>query len=443
MTLSYQRITHLFLFVCGAAGVVAGCGQVATPSVPDGAPPADALAAVDAASPDAMPSGCGPGLAACDPGTVCVNGSCQVSVCGDGIVDPSQNEQCDDANKVAGDGCSQCRFDCQSNAECDDGNPCNGVEMCNGSCQLGTPLSPGAACTTTDVAGGQCRAFGAAMVCVPAGCGDGVINGGEQCDDGNDVPDDGCEIDCRYSCMTNPAVTNTWYADCDGDGYVSPTAMTSNSCTNPGTPSCGGQWILHPTQTNDCNDSCADCNPGAAEICDGLDNNCTGGVDEVASCNIACNWSGSARWLSHGWDGSGALMTGAWVSCIDGVVSDMEWVDGGTGNSPSPSGTSDITVGCNWTGQTWASQGMDGAGAFTNGATVTCQSSRVTAMQWEANSVSESSAKPGHLGCNWNGAVFLSHGWDGSCAFQTGYEVTCNNNQITHMKWVEGCTRAR
>jgi len=438
---------NILPFAFLAVFALGACGNVVHPADPDAG---ETDAGAPASIPDAAPApddanlGCGPGLATCDPGYVCDNGSCEQSVCGDGIVDASRNEQCDDSNDIDGDGCTQCRHDCQTNAECDDGNPCNGVEMCNGSCQLGSALTAGETCTTPAVGTGQCRTFGAAMVCVSTGCGNGQTAGGEHCDDGNEIAGDGCEIDCRYSCVTNSAVANTWYADCDGDGHVTSSAMTSNSCFNPGTPSCGGQWILHATQTNDCNDSCPTCNPSASETCDGLDNNCVGGADEVASCNIACNWDGKARWLSHGWDGGGAFGSGAWVSCMGGMISDMEWKSGsGVATTPSPSGTADMDVGCNWTGETWASQGIDGGGAWASGSTVTCTSNRVSAMTWETNSVTEQAAKPGHLACNWSGAIFLSHGWDGGCAFSTGYNVTCNNNQITHMEWVEGCARGR
>jgi hypothetical protein len=29
------------------------------------------------------------------------------------------------------------------------------------------------------------------------------------------------------------------------------------------------------------------------------------------------------------------------------------------------------------------------------------------------------------IACNWSGTKWLSHGWDGACAFQTGVRVTC------------------
>ena len=64
----------------------------------------------------------------------------------------------------------------------------------------------------------------------------------------------------------------TWYLDADGDGnYVSST----QSCTSPGAG-------YTPTQgtAGDCKDDDRDINPGATEVCDGLDNNCNGSTDE-------------------------------------------------------------------------------------------------------------------------------------------------------------------
>jgi cysteine-rich repeat protein len=42
---------------------------------------------------------------------------------------------------------------------------------------------------------------------IPPGCGDGDVGSGEECDDGNGIPGDGCEPDCTFSCHID--------ADCD------------------------------------------------------------------------------------------------------------------------------------------------------------------------------------------------------------------------------------
>ncbi len=66
-----------------------------------------------------------------------------------------------------------------------------------------------------------------------------------------------------------PAGT-TYYVDADLDGYGTGTAVPY--CTDPGT---GFSMI-----DGDCNDTNAAINPGATEICDGVDNNCVNGIDE-------------------------------------------------------------------------------------------------------------------------------------------------------------------
>lgn len=63
--------------------------------------------------------------------------------------------------------------------------------------------------------------------------------------------------------------TSNYYTDADGDGYG--TGSATASCSNPGAG--------YATNSTDCDDASASVNPGATEVCDGVDNDCTGGID--------------------------------------------------------------------------------------------------------------------------------------------------------------------
>lgn len=62
----------------------------------------------------------------------------------------------------------------------------------------------------------------------------------------------------------------TFYADADGDGYGN-AAVTTTACTAP---------TGFVADNTDCNDANSGVNPGAAEICNDLDENCNGLIDE-------------------------------------------------------------------------------------------------------------------------------------------------------------------
>jgi hypothetical protein len=76
---------------------------------------------------------------------------------------------------------------------------------------------------------------------------------------------------------TNAAINpeTIWYQDADADGYT--TGNTLTQCEQPlGYVSADA---LENLTELDCNDSNAAVNPGATEICDGIDNNCDGLID--------------------------------------------------------------------------------------------------------------------------------------------------------------------
>ena len=129
------------------------------------------------------------------PGAACGNGRLEIG------------EECDDGNASDCDGCSArlprsrpaAATASRCGAEqCDDGNAddCDG---CSATCQVETGLLCGdgivnAAC------GEECEPpvpGGAAAECTRvAGCGDGIVEPGEECDDGNTDDCDGCTSTC-------------------------------------------------------------------------------------------------------------------------------------------------------------------------------------------------------------------------------------------------------
>ncbi len=78
---------------------------------------------------------------------------------------------------------------------------------------------------------------------------------------------DGLDNDCNNQIDDNPTDAPTFYPDADGDGYGEPHNSRTDMCEG------NSDYVLDNT---DCNDNDSSINPGAQEVCDGVDNNCNG-----------------------------------------------------------------------------------------------------------------------------------------------------------------------
>ncbi len=173
--------------------------------------------------------------------------------------------------------------------------------------------------------------------------------GGDSCDpdDDNDgVPDefdcnpkdasmgeqgieicDGLDNDCDGSIDEDADGCIPLYEDQDGDNYG---VLGTQICACPGaTPN-------RAVKYGDCNDLHTEVNPGAAEICDDIDNDCDGNTDEGCDadgdgwCNDLLPIVGTPAVCVHGpgdcYDSSPAAFPGAYEDPGDGIDNDCDGI---------------------------------------------------------------------------------------------------------------------
>ncbi len=200
--------------------------------------------------------------------------------CGNGQVEGF--EQCDDGNNNEFDGCTTlCEFSCEDDEDCDDFNACNGTESCTDEhiCEPGLELEDGEPC------GSQASCIGG--ICLQDVCGNAIVQGEEECDDGDLINHNGCTTDCLFTCVSTETDRDCSNLDpCVGEKHCND---STHRCEG-GTPledqiacdldSANGWCINGVCVPQDCGDGIK----GPSEQCDeGSDNGKPG-----SDCSINC-----------------------------------------------------------------------------------------------------------------------------------------------------------
>jgi len=283
----------------------------------------------------------------CQEGSVCSLGSCTVVIC-------ENDNDCDDNDDYTADTCNNpgtvdsfCTYEdiiCVSDGDCVVVQ--GGESYCSGNDVVFDQLVP--ICLNSGTTSSECSSdtfqvlvdeCSNTQICLVDQCVDDCMDidgdGFDDCSVG-EPDDDGEDLDCDDNEFTvNPGASemcNGIDDDCDGeidegadDSCDSGSICSLGSCIaecmdvdldgfdtcNPGEDGDDGEDL-------DCNDDLAAVNPGAIEICDGIDNNCDGSIDEGSSIDLC----------------------GASMICDDGmcfdVACDMDLdcgIDGFTGNN--------------------------------------------------------------------------------------------------------------
>ncbi|MFO0589234.1 MAG: MopE-related protein [Polyangiaceae bacterium] len=229
-------------------------------------------------------------LVACNLGDVPIGSDNQHIACADSSDCPAQQVCQDQVCSVcqpAGEVCDGLDNDCDGAVD-NDATCANGGQCVNGQCVVGQACMSNADCPPdAGCVNGQCVPGGPPECMVNADC-----SAGEICQNNTCIP---CNDPANCGCAMTPEVCDGLDNDCDGVIDDNATCGAGLTCVM------GACVVVDPAQCGsnmDCaagfvctNGQCVQCNDPAncgcsmnPEVCDGLDNDCDGVIDDGATC---------------------------------------------------------------------------------------------------------------------------------------------------------------
>jgi len=308
------------------------------------------------------------------------------ATCGNGVLD--DGEECDDGNAENGDGCDpECRVeqgwqctgepsDCEET--CGDGikeewEECDGEDLGGNTCETLGEGFKGGELRCTD----ECTYE--TYWCISPSCGDGVLDFGEECDNGEENSNEG---ECLVNCVK---------ATC-GDGFV---WGGEEECDEGGENS--------DTQPDACRTNCraAWCGDGVIDSSETCDNGPENSDTEPDACRTDCRaaWCGdgvidSGETCDNGPENSDTEPNACRTNCLpascgDGVLDTGEECDNGGANSDTASDACRTNCRLPRCGDGVVDTGEDcddGNNISGDGCSWSCEMENLPVLHWVSNS---------------------------------------------------------